>query len=403
MSSMMKKCTVILFILFLVQQAFTQIVWKADLPVVSKSDYFNIELNQELIGAGLKHLKIVDEQNQEVPYFIRSTNPIQEIKNFEEFELQSNRIKDSLNVVIVHNRYAENLNRFCLVLQRADVQKYVAIKGSNDLKQWYIVKQQTGISHLGQQGSGNTEMLILDFPQGNYLYYEITLWNNQPSPLDILKVGKIRNSNLYGNLVELNLGQPVQENNSSKKETSIRFPELAHTYCINKIEFSIKNKPDYRRQIMLMDSVTYDSRYLMLSSRSNNVFYLDDFYLGANHSFVIENKNNPPLVVDSVKFYGLSRYACAYLEAGRKYQIILNDEEYVSNQYDIEYFKNEIPDSIPILQLMNLDYELIEKKDVPKRELSLIEKPLFLWSVILLVGAFLLFVCVRMIKEMKKK
>lgn len=398
----MKKYTVVLITLFCVPQIFAQIVWKADIPTVAKSDYYNIELSQELIGAGLNHLKITDKQNQEVPYFIRSTDPIRELKNFDDFELQSNITKDSLNVLIVHNRNTENMNRFCIIIQRADAQKYAAIRGSNDLKQWYIVKQSTEVSQLGQQKNGNTEMLILDFPQGNYQYYEVTLWNNQQSPLDIQKIGKIRNSNLYGNFVAINLGHPDQENNSTEKETYLRFPEFKHTYCIDKIEFSIKNKPDYYRKMVIMDSVSYDRKHVTLSSRSDNVFYLKDFFLGSKHSFTIENQNNPPLIIDSVKFYGLSRYACAYLEAGQKYSLILNSGEHISRAYDIEYFRDEISDNLQILQLENLDWKSIEKT-ISERELSLIEQPVFLWSVIFVVGAFLLFICVRMISEMKKK
>ena len=402
MNNQMKRYIVLLAFSFLVQIIIAQAVWKGELLAVSNNDYYNIELTQELIGAGLNHLKIVDEENHEVPYFIRSSNPIQEINNFEDFDLQSNRTRDSLNIVVVHNHNGENLNRFCIVLQRADAQKYAVIRGSNDLKQWYIVKQQTEISRLGQQSDGNTEMLILDFPQGNYRYYEITLWNNQQSPLEILRVGKIKNSNLYGNFMEIKPVRFLQENNNQKKETHICFPELKHFYCINKIEFGIKNKPDYYRQIMIMDSISYDREYLTLSSRSENMFYLNDFFLSKKSCWIIENQNNPPLEIDSIKFYGLCRYACAYLEAGRKYRLISNSDEYVSGTYDIEHFRNEIPDSLQILQPTNLNYKSTEK-NVHKRELSIIEQPLFLWSVIAIVGAFLLFVCVRMIKEMKKK
>lgn len=399
----MKKFILIIICSLVINEGFAQKVWEADLPVVEKSDYYNIELSQELIGADLQCLKVFDEKENEVPYFIRSADPIQEINNFEVFELESNYTKDSLNIIVINNQNAENLNRFCVVLQKADVQKYAFIKGSNNLRQWYIVKQQTEVSRLGQYSSGNTEMLILDFPQGDYRYYEITLWSNQGSPLEVHKVGKIKNSSIYGNFVEIDAGEFVQENDDTEKATYLCYPEMHHTYCINKLELFIRSKPDFYRQAALFDSVSYNKENLTLSSRKENLFYMNDFFFTPQTTITIDNQRNLPLTVDSIKMYGLSRYACIYLEGGKKYYLYLNTQETVSNTYDIEYFRDEISVDLPTLQLMNQQYYVpVERPEVP-RELSLIEQPVFLWSVIIIVGLFLLFLCIRMINEMKKR
>jgi len=182
-----------MLILLFAQYGFGQTAWKAELPVVEKSDYYHIELNQELIGAGLNHLKILDENDNETPYFIRSANPVQEISNFESFE-----------------------------------------------------------------------------------------------------------------------------------------------------------------------------------------------------------------AIDSVKISSLCRYACAYLEAGKKYRIALNSQEPVVAAYDIEYFRDKIPADIAVLKTKNLSDYVVPETVIPKRGLILLERPLFLWSVITVMGIFLVFICVRMIKEIKK-
>jgi len=395
------KQYILLFLILSAPCAFAQIEWKAELPVVEKSGYYNVELNQELIGAGLKYLKIFGENNNETPYFIRSTNPITETENFESFALIKNSTKDSLNSIIVDNKTAENLNRFCIILQQADTRKYASLRGSNNMKQWYIVKRQTSVSGFAGQSDENTEMLIIDFPQGNYRYYEITLWNDQKSPLEVLKVGKIRNSNIYGNFTEIGFGNPAIENDSKNKNTSLSFPELKHTYCVNKIEFGIKNKPDYYRQATITDSITNGYNRFSLSSGDENTLLLDNLFFTPETRIIIENQNNPPVAVDSVKFYGLCRYACLYLEAGKKYQLSLNSKDPVSADYDIEHFRNKIPADIPVLKVNNL--QSIPEKVAPKRAPTLLERPVFLWSVIIIVGAFLVFICVRMLKEKGKE
>ena len=393
----------VVFILLFAQYGVARTVWKADLPAVDQSGYYTVELDQKLIGAGLENLKFFDtEQDREVPYFVRSADPIQEINHFEPFELKSNVVKDSLNVLIVDNQTAENLNRFCIIVQKAETGKFAAVRGSNDLKQWYIVKQANEVSGFGKQPQDNTEMLILDFPQGNYRYYEITLWNNQGSPLDIQKVGKIRNSNLYGNFVEINAGEFVQENNNDDRKTNLRFPDVQHTYYVSKIEFYIKNKPDYFRWAVIIDSASYDREHFSLSSEKDNVFFINEYPFSPKTGIIIENQNNPPLTVDSVKIYGLSRYACIYLEAGRKYVVVSDRQDPVSVKYDIEHFRDKIPADLPVIQLKNLHNSVIQEEAAPERKLSLIEQPVFLWSIIVLVGIFLVFVCIRMISEMKK-
>ena len=396
------KQYLLLFLLLITHREFAQTVWKAELPVVEKSGYYNVELSQELIGAGPEYLKISDESGNETPYFIRSADPVRETGNFESFDLINNTTKDSLNTLIVNNKSVENLNRFCIIVQQAETRKYASVRGSNNLKQWYIVKQQTNVSGFAKQTKENTEMLIIDFPQGNYRYYEISLWNDQKSPLEVLKVGKIKNSNIYGNFVAIDPGKIQIENTGKDKSTCLSFPELKHTYCINKIEFYIKNKPDYYRQAILIDSISYKYNFF-LSSKNENTLLINDFFFTSQTLIIIENRNNPPIAVDSVKLYGLCHYACIYLEAGRKYHLSLNSnsKDPVSPEYDIEYFRNEIPADIPVLKIENQhDYPL---PVVPGRALSLIERPLFLWSVIIAVGLFLVFICVRMIKEIKKK
>ena len=123
------------FILLLTQYGSAQLVWEADIPIVEKSDYYNIEIDQELVGAGLKYIKIFDEQDIETPYFVRSANPIQEINSFENYEFKKT-IRDSLNIIIVDNRASEDMSRFCVVLQKAETEKFVTVRGSNDMRQW---------------------------------------------------------------------------------------------------------------------------------------------------------------------------------------------------------------------------------------------------------------------------
>lgn len=398
----MKLYLFIILSLLLSPGAFAQSVWTEEIQPVEVSGYYNIQLGQGIIAqsldSDLSDLKILDSKNNEVPYFLRSVNPIREISRFENYNLKQNQVKDSLNIIIIDNQEKEDINRFYIIIRKADVSKYASLRGSNDLKQWYIVRQKTSVSGFGDAD----EVLILDFPKGNYRYYEITLENNQNSPLEVLKVGKIKNSSIYAQFTELKLGHFLQKDSISGKRTYITFPDSQDTYRISKLEIGVNNKAYFFRHAVMSDSISHSRVTFNLSSKGNNTFFINSFLFSRNTSIAIENHNNPPLKVDSVKAYGLNRYVCAYLEEGQSYIVRVGPKDKTPPKYDIEYFQNDIPADLPVIKTNNLQ-GIVIKNTEQARELSWIEKPVFLWGVIVIIGLFLLFICVKMIKEMKKK
>lgn len=398
----MKLYLFIILSLLLSPGAFAQSVWTEEIQPVEVSGYYNIQLGQGIIAKSLdgdlSDLKILDSKNNEVPYFLRSVNPIREISRFEDYNLKQNQVKDSLNVVIIDNQEKEDINRFYIIVRKADVSKYASLRGSNDLKQWYIVRQKTSVSGFGDAD----EVLILDFPKGNYRYYEITLENNQNSPLEVLKVGKIKNSSIYAQFTELQLGYFLQKDSISDKKTYITFPDSQDTYRISKLEVGVNNKAYFFRHAVMSDSISQSRVTFDLSSKGNNTFFINSFLFSRNTSIAIENHNNPPLKVDFVKAYGLNRYVCAYLEEGQSYIVRVGQKDKTPPKYDIEYFQNDIPADLPVIKTNNLQ-SIVVKNTEQVRELSWIEKPVFLWGVIVIIGLFLLFICVKMIREMKKK
>lgn len=400
----MKKHLFTLLLLSSSLSLLAQSVWQGDIHPVEKSGYYNIELSQQTIGLSknneLTDIRILDSKKKEVPYFLRSANPIQEISSFEDYVLKQNITRDSLNIVIIDNDKTEDINRFYIVVQKADVYKEASVRGSNDLKKWYIVKQKTNISNHGYREEGNKEILILDIPQGNYRYYEITLSNNQNSPLEILKVGKIKNSSIYGKFSKINIGKFIQKDSADHK-TYIHFPELSDKYKINKFEFVTSHKADFFRQASI--SNTYgDIVTFHLSSKNENSFFTNNFILNSKAAIIIENNSNPPLTINAIYAYGLNRYLCAYLEEGQKYSLQIDEKNSTPAKYDIIHFQNDIPSDLPIITSNDMVC-IVCPESTPVREPLFIEKPIFLWGVIIIIGLFLTLICIKAIRDLKNK
>ncbi|MCL1942324.1 MAG: hypothetical protein FWF54_02060 [Candidatus Azobacteroides sp.] len=403
----MNNLSISIICFFLTTNGLAQSVWKADIQPVEKNGYYHIELDPQTIAISGKNeltdLKIFDGRSLEVPYFIRPVNPIRDVvSRFESYRLKENDTKDSLNCIVVDNEKNENINRFYILISGAEVTKYASIRGSNDLKQWYIVKQKTSISNFGYNGEYNHEMLIIDFPCGDYRYYEIILSNNQNSPLKVLKVGKFENSSVYGQFTEIDPGKFIRKD-SADKRTYLYFPDLSYPYRINKLEFVVRSNADYFRHAEIRNSKGQKQFDFDLSSKSDNIFFIADLILQPDSRIVVENYGNPPLIIDSVKVYGLNRYLCAYLERGQTYSLLTGQKDSIPPRYDIEHFQHDIPADLPIIKTSGLHCLICPENKSFERTPLWIENPVFLRSVIIVIGLFLVFICLKMIREMKDK
>lgn len=302
MNNWIKKRAVVLTIgLITAVGCFAQSYWQETIDTVSTSGYYNIELSQEISALGQNSLLILDDHNKEVPYLIRSSVPVKEMKQIEMYELISNTRQDSINTIIVHNPEGE-VSRFYLQMKEAEVSKYVTVRGGYDRQQWFSVKQNSVLYSEHNPNLG--EIAIIDFPKGDYTYYELTVTNNSRSPLNITGVGKIEKSSIYGQFVELKSGPFVVEEDN-KGSTVISFPSLKFPYYLSKLEIQVTGKGHYSRRMIMRSNGEreYIIESFQLSSRNDNTFYTGQVLIDKNIQFVIKNDNNPSLIVDDIKFF----------------------------------------------------------------------------------------------------
>lgn len=377
-------------------------IYEVPVNVPDVSSYYNIELPQELIGVslpkGFNDLRLYDSKGTEIPYFVRSESPVQEINQFVSYPLVSNKTNKGVNTLIIENPDEGTIDRFYLIAKKTDVKKSVRIRGSNNRDVWFIVKQQHEIGYTGLR-EDTQDIIIVDFPKGNYRYYELVLTNEEEAPLDIQRVVKIENSYLYGRFTELPTGGILQKD-SVDKRTYLSFPELHQRYKVNKAEFEVDYQSVYLRNGRLQPGRVP----FTLRSGSTNTFYFSPWSLNEDSSIVIDNEDSPPLKIESVKLYGLNRYICAFLEAEESYKLVIDHTTYNSSpRYDIEHFRSQIPAILPVLKTGEMETQFIEDIVNTPRDLMWIERPGVLWLIIVVVGIFLIGLCFFVVKELKNK
>lgn len=115
----------------------------------------------------------------------------------------------------------------------------------------------------------------------------------------------------------------------------------------------------------------------------------------------IENGNNSPLTIQSVQFYALTRFATAYLDANEKYEIEVTSLTKGAPEYDITYFKHDIPANLPLVQTHDFkSLTVVEETKEEKNTRDQLNK--ILWGVLIAVGLFITYICYKTFKKLEQ-
>ena len=123
-------------------------VWKVNVEPVNQSGYYNIDLDQHMIGLSsddfLLKLRVLNGDSLQVPFFVQPNASEFDVSTdyFRNYPIIDRAFTDSLNIVVFENRNKEDIDRISLVINRSNVSKWVKVQGSNDMKQWYAVKDK---------------------------------------------------------------------------------------------------------------------------------------------------------------------------------------------------------------------------------------------------------------------
>lgn len=382
--------------------------WKATVSPIKESGYYNIELDQQLVGVASKdfsNLRIYNTSDgitTEVPYFVRDINPIIEEKNRTKYSIEQLTQRKGFSQFVIENKLLDSIRDLYVTINQEETNLSVGLKGSNDTKNWSVVKPKTPI-HYSKTTNDKQTTLYIRFPEGKYKYYEVALENDSNSQLKINQVESVKGSQIYGQFSKVDLGDFVVVNNTKDNSTEIQFPALKSKYVLDKIEFDIDTKMEYLRKVIMEDSVTNSRQQFILNSSKSKAFLLNAYNIDKT-SIHIANFDNPPLKIAQISAYALKRYACAYLEKGEIYTVIVNQKELAKPKYDIVYFKEKIPSVLPIIQTLNIQEtkSIAEPQPIVQSEKakdSSAQLKVILWIVLIAVTLFIAYLCYQTFKK----
>ncbi len=401
----------ILFFLLVLTANAQQFRWQATVDSVKEKGFYRIALSPEINGHlnnSFSDIRLFDAKNKEVPYLLKSETATTSASLFKEYKIVLKEIKKgSHTILVLEDAKKQKINNISLILKNSDVRKKVKLSGSDDQKTWYVVKEEFQLQNTFSN-SETTEIKLLNFPLSNYTYYKIEINDSTSAPVNIISAGYYDTHSENGKYTEVASAKITQTDSVKKSYCKISFDEAQY---IDKLELEIEGPPYYLRhagiyelrteQIKKRESRSYFSPVQEFDLSSNNLPAIQfSDYAAKELYLIIENEDNPPLKIKSVKGYQLSRYLTAYLDNQNQYVLKFGNEKLQAPNYDLNHFQDSIPRNTTVIEATNIT-ELTKAELIPSGNRN--KNKMILWIAIGIVALLLTAMSVKMIREMGKK
>ena len=409
----MKKSKILsfLFLCFLSIGFAQEFDYSCEVEKIENKAYYKIALSPELLGSlnnNLSSLRIYDDQHIEQPYLVQQEEALAFNSLFKEYEIIEQKSKaDGISYLIFSNPERKAINNVSFVVKNTDVQKRARLSGSKDRKTWYVIKNNY-LLHSMHSDDATSELKMLNFPLSDYPYFKLEIDDNWRLPINILKVGYYDTQRSKGLRTEYDMELVSQVD--SLKVTRLHFRSSSASYIEN-LKLEIEGAEYYSRNAKVMVSKTIKRKnkvietkeYIAsanLNSNSNNEIALGgivctDLYIE------IDNKDNKALQFTGGYASFLNRYVVADLAPEHSYEMKFGNGEMHAPEYDIAFFTNRIPANASKIKHLSIQKKKVEL--LLKPEVSWFAKPIVIWSVLGVVGMFLVLISMKMIKEIKTR
>ena len=402
------KCKIIIFIFFITGFGFSQ-SHIATLSKIEKDGFHKITISPEVRSASqdnLAYFRILDKNKKEVPYVVFD-NSVIEKTNYKLLKFQDKiRIKDSVSSYSIYIGNIKNLNELCLFISNTTNNKTYSISGSNDLKEWFGLVSNQVLSDLNNEKETSVGKLI-SFPLNNFQFLKIEFDDKKSLPINVLEIGYlVGDSNITQKTNLTNFQHKISEDKKRKK-TIITFSS-DNFQRIDGISFDVKTKLFLRNASVFVNTTRkvrkrtqnfkQEISSFNLNSNTSNTFQINSFF-EKEFTIEIDNQDNQPLDISKIKVFQNTVSVVADLKANEKYEVII-DSTLTKPNYDLANFTQNISTELPEATISNLKKINSDSKDTS--EMAFWQKPIFLWSAILLALALLAYFVFSMLKEVDK-
>jgi hypothetical protein len=395
-----------------------QFKYKASLDTIAKTGFYQLNVSADLsshVKTDFSDLRIADDKGKWVPHIIKHELPNLVQSAFKEFPILKNEVTDSGKTkliienkgsgLLINNISVKNISELVLFIKNAAVSRYATISGSNDQQHWFIIRENILLTKT-YETKENYFICSIAIGNSDYKYFKLVIDNEKADPLNIIKAGSYADLTYYAqNYFTGNGNAILHQKDSSDGKTYIKIKNNA-AYHIDRISMKISGAKFYDRNANIYlpenDSVENTINYnpilsFKISSSGSNTFDIKKikaktFYV------IIDNKDNPPLKINSISTEQERNIIITYLDKNKSYSLFAGDENAVKPEYNLENFKDSIPPNIDVTNVS--PFTAIESAKVTKPKNT--NNKWWLWPSIIGAILMLAFLSWKLLGDMKK-
>ncbi|MDN5286992.1 MAG: hypothetical protein JWR38_3266 [Mucilaginibacter sp.] len=397
-------CLTVLFCgLMLSVSAQKNFKYQAPLQKTDSTGFYRISLQPAVVAkakADLSDIRIIDDKGNFVPYIQAGSLPLKDQKSFVVFTPVDTRLStDTGTTFIVENKTGLALDRLWIKLQNTAVQRKVNLVGSDDLKQWFAIQEDISLQEAVANSEG-TFMQSLSFPASNYRYLKILVNDKNKTPIKFLQAGIYTEYAAALTYVPIPQAQLSRVDNNKTTYITLKFNDH---YQVNKLHVDITSPKYFKRDVTVYQIIGSEKQ--LLGEGELNSIKVTDLLIAAKTSQLllqISNGDNLPLTISRVEAYQADESLISYLNGRQTYQLLTSDPNTQAPEYDLKFFADSIHDDITQISHgavnKNPAYEGNQVKPTKGHDYTL-----FIWLAIIVALGLLLFLTLKMTKEVNKK
>jgi hypothetical protein len=376
--------------------------YRAALPKVDTSGFYALGLTPDILArsqSNLADIRVFGD-GKFTPYIFGSELPKKDQKSFVVFpQVNVDSKSDTATVFIVENKEHLIVNQLYLKLRNTAVDRTVNLSGSDDLNNWYAIKENLALSPASTVNDKGVDEQQLNFPYSTYHYFKIQIDHKNKAPIAILQAGVYKQLIDVPGYAQVPVALFTQKDSAKSSTIVIRFKD---NYPINKIHLDIASPKFYKRKINIYQ---LNGKYFRLLTDTviSSTGAPDLIFSAKTKAIELEiiNEDNPPLSIKSATAYELTQKVMAYLEKGKQYQVLFGDSTVDAPNYDLKFFADSLQRNVSQLTPTGVEPNPLYQPKQIKESKAIPEWAI--WVAIVAVVLILLLLTLKMTQEVKKR
>jgi hypothetical protein len=384
--------------------------YEAVIKPVDSSGFYNIALTPTLnvySPTDYSDLRIVNDSGKWVPHLVWYPNDhLTEDAVVYDMKIIKNETATGNNDVVIQNTISDIRNITCTI-KNAAAERYCKLVGSDDLQSWFVINDSIKIVY-DSKGETVTTHFTLHFPPVNYKYFRIAINGRGKEPFKILQASTSLSTTLPGKSFRFpSLENPVK-NIVQKDSGNFSSIKVIHesSYHFQQVELRVSGVKYFNRKAKLYIPVSgnhsFDNPGELLSefiiSNNSTLHFRVPLTQSTIFYIIIQNDDNLPLKIDTVKTFVDYRVATVYLEKRQRYKLLMDNPVALKPNYDIRLINIPSREKIPVAVVGGVSLLRQPVKTSPPKESS--QK--LIWLAITIAAIVLGFFTYRLITDMNK-